>query len=158
VTARLRDGAYCLESVMPLLLSAAAASSAFRLAVPGAERRHVTRWWPLAALAAWVLAIAVRFAAGEDPVVDTGIKCLWRIGVLTAIPLTVLVVMLRRAAPHKTRWTGSLAFLAASALATAASQLICPKDGALHIIMWHIAPAAGIGGMGAVLGRKLFSY
>jgi hypothetical protein len=55
-------------------------------------------------------------------------------------------------------WTASLAALASSALAAAATQLICPVDDPAHQLVGHVVPVAIIAVAGTVIGRRALNW
>jgi hypothetical protein len=138
-----------------------AARSASQLSVPGLERGGVTRSLPIVSWFVWVLLIAARWVPGthahvaRSMVALAGLSCAWRMTWLALAPTLALIVMLRQAAPLKPGWTGLFALLSASSVAILGTQLLCAKDDARHILLWHVSPVVVAAMMGVCLGKWL---
>jgi hypothetical protein len=159
LAARLRDPAFLLENASLLLLFALAARSAFHLSVPGAERA-TTRPAPLCGLLAWALLLAFRAAADPNGALPphgapAGWSCVARMTFLAIVPAIAGLGMLRRAAPLARGWAGLWALFSAGGLAILGTQLLCPKDGPGHVVLWHLVPLLITGLLGLGLGRWL---
>jgi hypothetical protein len=145
------DASYLAEAAALLALVGFSARNAFRRSVPGA---HVGSWsWPAVA---WVAHVVLRGLAGSGDAGlswATGLPCVARIAGLAAVPAIAMLIMLRRAAPTARRRTGVLALVAAAALAVIGTQLVCAKDGASHVLVWHAGPVALIALAGLAAGK-----
>jgi hypothetical protein len=65
---------------------------------------------------------------------------------------------LRRAAPLELTWTAALAALSSTALAAAATQLICPVDDPAHQIVGHVVPVTVLALLGTVIGFRALNW
>lgn len=154
---KLHDPAYLAESAALLLLAVSSARRAFHLSIPGVERSPLARAVPFIELLAWILLIASRWSPGTSGpppgAVSSlgGLRCVGRILGLALAPSVPIFFMLRKAVPRERAWIGYLAVLSASALATLGTQMVCRKDGPVHVMLWHVAPVllAALGGAGA---------
>jgi hypothetical protein len=84
--------------------------------------------------------------------------CVARVIGVGLLPGVLLVVMLRRAAPLRPRWTGALAAAAAMAAGAFAIQLVCPVDDAGHALLGHLGPVLAFGLTGALAGRRVVTH
>lgn len=153
------DAHFLTEAAALLLLFAAAARGAFQLSVPGEERSPATIALPAAALALWLAAILSHAwsagpAAAFDP--SPGYRCVWRVLLLGASPAVIGVILVRRAAPLKRGWTGTLLGLAAFSAAALGTRALCPIDRPEHVLLWHVVPVALLASLGAALGSWVF--
>jgi hypothetical protein len=150
-------------AVATLAMAVLAATGAFGLSVPGAERSRLHRVVPLVAGGMWALALVVLLATGGDPVrrmlaLPVHRLCLIEIAGLSVVPGWALVTMLRRAAPLRRTWSGALATLAAAGLAALATQFMCPIDDPAHHLLGHLLPVALLSVCGAILGRRWLNW
>ncbi|HEX2687186.1 MAG TPA: DUF1109 domain-containing protein [Kofleriaceae bacterium] len=155
---KLSEIAFLAESVALIAIFASAARCAFQLGVPGVEPSAHLRIAPALAAFAWIFLVARRWSAG--PAIGAmfwteGLLCIARIAGLTLVPLVAIFVMLRRGAPRARGRTGILALVSATALAAAGTRLICAKDGAAHVLVWHAVPVAFAALVGIAAGRAL---
>ncbi len=74
---------------------------------------------------------------------------------LAIVPATSGLIMLRRAAPRQRGRVGLYAALAACSLAMIATEAVCPRDIAGHVLAWHVAPVAAAALIGAAVGERL---
>jgi hypothetical protein len=153
---KLGDPTYLCENAALLLLFVLSTRSAFQLSVPGVERGQVTRLLPIVGLLLWLALIALRWSA--EPAAATtpgGWSCVWRMTRLAILPSVALFFMLRRAAPQRREWSGSIALLSAGSLAMIGTQMICRKDEPSHVLLWHFGAVAIVGLIGVGVGRLL---
>jgi hypothetical protein len=153
-----REASFVMIAAVTVATALLSAAAAFVLSVPGAERTPLQRWIPLAAMGAWSALLVLSILSGgrvgrTDPRV-VHVACLVQIAALATIPAWMLFAMLRRAAPLERRWSGGLATLAAAALAAAGTQVICPIDDPLHLLVGHALPVAVLAAAGALLGGR----
>ena len=139
------------------------AAGAFVLSVPGAERSPLQRAVPLVAGGVWALALVVLLTSGGDSVqrvlaLPFHWACLIEIVGLSIVPGWALFAMLRGAAPLRRAWSAALATLAAVALASVATQVICPVDDPAHQIVGHMLPVGLVSACGAIVGRRLLNW
>jgi hypothetical protein len=131
--------------------AALAAAASLVLAVPGAERLPVLRSTAVALALAWLLiaiGATVRSGNGLAGAADWPI-CYIRVVAIGLIPTIVLFRMLRRAAPLRLMWTGTLALIAGLATGALAVQFICPVDNPAHSLLGHVGPVFSIALIGA---------
>ncbi len=126
--------------------------TALRLAVPGADQRAWTRWWPLLLLGALVAVTAAELTlvalAGEagSPLRTWG--CVRKLTFVGALPAIGAVVLIRRAAPLDPLWTALLGLVASGAAGALASELACPVRQPMHVMFWHVLPIAVYAALG----------
>ncbi len=155
--------AFALETLLLALTTFTAAAGALILAVPGEERSAVVRWLPVTAAVAallWVVGELVTVAAAGGAVGRFGpawacvLKTVW----VGLVPGIVLFAMVGRAAPLRAAWVGMLALLATSAVGVLGTNVICPVDRPLHVLLWHVLPMAVLAAIGAGLGLWLLAW
>jgi hypothetical protein len=154
---------FALETALLVLTAVTAAAGALIVAVPGAERSALVRWLPVtAAFAAlfWIASELLVVAAGGGPVGRFGeawgcVAMTIRVGF---VPGVVLFAMVGRAAPLRAAWAGLLALLATSAVGVLGTNIICPLDRPVHVLIWHVLPMSLLAGLGAALGIVFLSW
>jgi hypothetical protein len=150
-------------AVATLATALLAATGAFGLSVPGAERSRLQRVIPLAAGGTWALALVILLTTSGDPVrrvlaLPFHWLCLIEIAGLSVVPGWALFTMLRRAAPLRRTWSAALATLAAAGLAALATQFMCPIDDPAHHLVGHMLPVALLSVWGGILGRGWLNW
>jgi hypothetical protein len=153
----LREPVYAIRLVITLASALLAASAAFALTIPGAERSRAQRVLPLAAVSGWALFLAVLVITGGDAVArvlafPVNWPCGYKILGFSLVSGGALFVGLRRGAPLEPTWTACLAALAATAFAAVATQLVCPVDDPAHQLVGHVLPVVVLMTIGAALG------
>ncbi|MGH8014472.1 MAG: NrsF family protein [Candidatus Binataceae bacterium] len=153
--ARLHNLHYLLVLGSFVVLGVVAASLALRTAIPGREasRLELTLVGGMALGAILVVSrgsFAINFSLGEF--IRDGVPCMVCTGLWAALPWLMLFWAVRRAAPLSLNVAGGLIGAAAFAFAFAASRLACPIDGTLHILVWHVLPAAAGAGLSVLAG------
>jgi len=141
----LRRPTYDARLVVTLLTSLFAASAAFILSVPGAERFRAQRLLPFAMVVAWAAVLATLLigsgnASSRVLAFPVNWPCSYKIFAFCLFPAVALVALLKRAAPLEPVWSAVLAGLAATALGATATQLICPVDDPAHQLVGHVLP------------------
>ena len=130
--------------------------ASFRLSVPGGETRAFARWWPLI-----LLGVLVAVSAGEVVaawLVGTAGSplrswtCVRKVAFVGVVPAVVSVTLIARGFAIEPRWTALLGVLAAGAAGALTSELACPIQAPMHIMLWHIAPVVVCTGIGALVG------
>ena len=155
---QLRTPAFLLEESAMLVAAAFLALAALRAAVPG--HRSGTALSLVAALALAFGGLPVfgkPVFGGWTPNVflTIGLPCLWRSFAWTLVPWALLVIAVRRAAPHGSRFTGALVGAAAWGLTFAALRLCCQTEELLHLSVFHVLPLVTGTLLSAVLGPVL---
>ena len=149
--------AFLATLALTLLTAWLSARAAFVLSVPGGERSAADRWTPIAAGAAWASWLAIAVVVRGSPLSRIAGSfplhwgCVMHIALLAIAPGALLFVMLRRAAPLRTRWSAGLAGLAAAALGAAATQWICPLDNPAHLLTNHFVTMGLVAAAGSLL-------
>jgi hypothetical protein len=154
---------FALETLLLVLTTVTAAAGALIIAVPGEERSALVRWLPVtAALAAlfWVASELAVVAAAGGPVgrFVPAWGCVAKTIRVGLVPGVVLFAMVGRAAPLRAAWAGLLALLATSAAGALGTNIICPVDRPLHVLMWHVVPMSVLAGCGAALGVVFLTW
>jgi hypothetical protein len=157
------EPAFAGLAVATLATALLAATGAFGLSVPGAERSPLQRSMPLVAGGTWALALVVLLTAGGDPArrvlaLPFHWLCLIEIAGLSVVPGWALFAMLRRAAPLRRAWSAALATLASAGLAALATQFMCPIDDPAHHLVGHVLPVALLSIGGAIAGRRWLDW
>ena len=152
---------FILESVLILVVAIMAAATAFVLSIPGRDRGRLyyvgfVPMLALVALLAWRIWHPIGIGSEIAPL--AGQACLRDIFILGIAPGILLFMMIRHAAPLKFGWVGALGMLAVASLAAFGLQFTCSGQGAIHLLLWHIAPVIAIGAAGIVLGRLLLRW
>jgi hypothetical protein len=157
---KINDPAFLMENTALLLFFAFSSMSAMLLSVPGLEKPRFAFALPFLALILWAAFVGFRFIENlnvvHSPSTKSGIRCVWRILTLGTLPAAFLFLMLRKAAPLKTAWTGWFVSAAAFSLACLATQFICPNDRPLHILKWHVLPVFVLACIGAFIGKAIY--
>ena len=150
---------YLLPAILALATSAFAIVTTLVLAIPGAERTPLMRRMTVLIPTLWAMTMgwAVLDAGLGLPITADRHwpACFARAVVVTVVPLTILFVMVRRAAPLRLGWTAGLAATAAASVAALAVQLVCPLDDAGHAFLGHFVPVAVIIALSLILRRTL---
>ncbi|GLK56983.1 hypothetical protein JOD31_003015 [Methylopila capsulata] len=142
---------------------AAAALLALRLARPGASVRSgvLALGLAVAVLGAGVLAeLAVTPEAtwAARLVGHNWLVCLINVPVLSAIPLSALLIALRRGAPASPSLAGAVAGVVAGAIGATFYAAQCPDDSPLFVAVWYTLAIAIVATVGAVVGSRLLRW
>jgi hypothetical protein len=134
--------------------------AAFRLSVPGEDRRPWSRWWPLVTLTLLVLLVAadvlVAAAAGELGSPMRAWRCVRKMSYVGAVPAVIAIILIQRAQAMEPKWAILLGVLAAGAAGAITSEIACPIHAPMHVLLWHVMPVAASAVLGVTLG-VLFS-
>lgn len=159
---RLREPLFLVDLVCIALLAALLAHRACTAAVPGvATSTLATTATALCAL----LVVGLAFLVPADPTtspaafVETGLVCLVNTAVLALLPVTVLLVAIRRGAPIRPGWAGAAAGAAGWLMAYLLVRVGCHVEDGMHLGVWHLLPGAAgaalVGGLAVVaIGRR----
>jgi hypothetical protein len=163
VAAPVHDPRFVLAALATGGLALLAAGAAFALSVPGAARGRFVRIVPWLAAIAWAAVLRTRLVAIGDPVAQIVTTpwhpvCVLLILTISALPGFWLFLMLRRAAPLQSLWTGALAALGTLALGALGTQFVCPIDAPAHHLVWHFSPVIVLSALGLVLGARVFDW
>ena len=88
--------------------------------------------------------------------VTFGWHCVYKTASIAAVPSIALFAMVRRAAPLRAAWAGSLAVLSTTAVGVLGANIICPYDRPLHMLVWHVAPLMLFAALGGALARGCY--
>jgi hypothetical protein len=140
-----------------------AGATAFALSVPGIDRSTSRRALPFVTALVWAGLLAVLLANGGQPAqrlmaFPVNWPCGYKILGFSVIFGGAILVLLRRAAPLDFVWTGSLAALAATAMAAAATQLVCPVDDPAHQLVGHVVPVIVLAAAGTAIGVRALNW
>jgi hypothetical protein len=140
-----------------------AGAAAFVLSVPGAERYRAQRIIPFICAIAWTLLLGVLLIGGGRGVerlvaFPVNWPCGYKILAFSVIFGSALLIGLRRAAPLELIWSAALAALSSTALAAAATQLICPVDDPAHQIVGHVVPVTVLAILGTLIGFRTLNW
>ena len=151
---KLADVSFGIETAVLFVLFGAATHGALASGVPGARLGPASR---LAALAfgVWLVVIALRYAPETaHSGLASGAVCLRRLLLLGLPAAAVLGALVKRSAPLKTGASGLLVMLSAAALAVLGTHLLCAKDEAVHVFIWHCSPLLVAATLGSLVGRS----
>jgi hypothetical protein len=127
--------------------------AALQLAVPGADQRAWTRWWPLVLLGAALAVTAGEFVvasmAGDVGGPLFAWRCVRKLTIVGAVPVLAAMVLIRRAAPLDPVWTALLALVASGAAGALTSEIACPIGQPMHVMLWHVLPIVFYAAIGA---------
>jgi hypothetical protein len=154
---------YDARFVLTLAAGLFAGAAAFMLSVPAAEHYRAQRIVPFVLAIAWTLLLGYLLIGGGRGVerllaFPVNWPCSYKILAFSVIFGTALLIGLRRAAPLEPTWTAALAALSSTALAAAATQLICPIDDAAHQIVGHLVPVIVLALLGTVIGFRTLNW
>jgi len=158
VAQQLRTPAFLLEEAAMLVAAALLALSALRAAVPGHRPGRTLSLVAALALALGGLLVFSKPVFGgwtSDVFLTIGLRCLGRSFAWTLVPWALLVILVRRAAPLGSRFTGALVGAAAWGLTFAALRLCCQTEELLHLSVFHVLPLVTGTLLSAVLGPVL---
>lgn len=136
---------FFIEEFAAAVTAIAAAWAAFCSTVPGYDRRVL--WLPLVPLALWLATLG---GGCVSDWLQFGVKgvtlrpdwnCLPPSLLLGWLPLTVMVLMLRRGAPLRPHVSVLLGALAVAALANVGLQLFHIGDASIIVLFWHLGGA-----------------
>lgn len=137
-----------------------AVTTAFRLSVPGGEARAWARWWPLVALGAVVaLSTAEVLSGAVTGAIGSPMRswmCVRKVAFVGMLPAILAIALIQRAAPIEPRWAALLGMVAAGAAGAMTSEISCPIQAPLHVLLWHVLPVAVFGMVGAAVGGLLW--
>jgi hypothetical protein len=133
---------FMIEEFAAASTAIAAAWAAFASTVPGSDRRLL--WLPLAPLALWLATLGtgcvddwLRTGAG-GLALRPDWDCLPPSLLLGWLPLTVMVVMLRRGAPLRPHLSVLLGALAVAGLVNVGLQTFHIGDVSIMVLFWHL--------------------
>ena len=153
---------FMIANGLLLVLGLASTASVIAMASPRVGNRHEATKWALAMAAVLPFAALVSLAGKSDPMAAIadpyGVTC--AIAALLAALVTgiTLTAWLRRGAPVSLGAAGWQTGVAAGALGSLAYGLACPVDDIVHLGIYHAAPVAIAGIIGALIVPKLVRW
>ena len=159
---RLQEPIFVAGMTASLLTGVLAAIATFLVSLPDRSRGWLLL--PLPALVIWISTIGYGCLTDWVDIDANGLRigeaarCFATL-VLTSVPLSLLMfVMLRHAAPLRPTPVALIGSLAVAAMTASALSLFHAFDASAMILMWNLGSVALLVGLGAFLGRKLFSW
>jgi hypothetical protein len=143
------QNAFVAMGVITLVTAVLAAIAALLSSVPGAPRAGAARVAAIVALTAWVVWIAASLVAAGPPLAQLfqeppSVGCVMKVVLVGTVPVALLLVLARRAAPLEPHRTAGLAVLAGLASGALAAQGLCPIDAPAHLLAWHLGPVVSL--------------
>lgn len=150
---------------MKFAVTGALAISAARLVFALGGPLPVSGWASLLAGPA-ILAAAVAGELSLQPAADwaglalgkNAAVCLTVIPLLSALPLALLLGVLRLGAPQRPGLAGAVAGVAAAGIAASLYAAHCTDDSPLFVALWYPLAVALVALTGAALGRRLLRW
>lgn len=134
----------------------------FAIIIAGLPGRKNQRLVLSITIGAYVLLIGVLLGAAvmsKSSVALTGMECVMGVTILGSMPLVFLFTLMRKLAPTSPWLIGLLAGLSSCAFGAFGLAFSCTNDEPLHLLVFHFAlPAILVGGIGALIGRKLLRW
>lgn len=147
-----------MKPLLPLTVALAAGCAVLRRARP--EEKAGRLIWPVVLIAGlsllWLMATMAGMPAAQWWPVAKGQTlwfCLIAVPVIAAVPLAVLIAVLRNGASTAPMRSGALAGLSAGAGAAAIYALHCTEDSPLFFLCWYALGIVAVGLIGALAGR-----
>ena len=138
---------------------------------PGSWRRWVSericqreRFAPLPALALWLASLgegcwqSFLQAGAQGLRIRPDFLCFPSILLVSIVPGTLILVMIRHGAPIAPVSTSALAALAAAALGATGLRLFHEQDASAMILVWQFGSVALLACLGALAGRKILPW
>ena len=154
-------------SLMRFVLTGALGLAAVRLALVLArpEGARLARLWPLAVVAAAALGM-VAWAYVATPadgrqmalVGKTMVTCLVAVPLLSILPVTALLLALRKGATTAPALAGFVAGLGGGGLAAMAYATHCTEDSPLFYVTWYGLAIAGVTAVATLIGWRLLRW
>jgi hypothetical protein len=161
--ALLGDRQLLTEQAAALATAATAAAAAFASTIPGAGRRWLL-WLPALPLTAWLLALGrgclddwLRLG-GEGLALRPDTGCLIPMLLMAAVPMTAMLLMLRRGAPLAPRLTLLLGALATAAVVAFGLRFFHIGDASIMVLVWHMGLAAALTAAAGICGPRLLGW
>lgn len=147
---------FVLSNLWLLLLAALSASAAFSLSIPSSQRRAVFVL-PTITVALVLVSTAYSFLTYSDPLLylGHGFSCGLKIFIISILPAGLLFYLVRRAAALRRDLVGVLILLSGASFGLLGVQLTCGESTPLHLIFWHLLPAALIAVAGIWIAKKI---
>lgn len=103
-----------------------------------------------------LLGVAITFTS---PIVLSGSACVKAVIILSIIPLVFFFNIVRKLAPTSPLLMGLLLGLSTCAMGAFGVGFSCANEDPLHLLFFHFtAPALLLGGLGAIIGKKILKW
>ncbi len=162
IVRRLQQPIFVISIAASLTTGILAAIASFIVSLP--DRSRLWLLLPAPALLIWVSTISYGCLTDWVSVQPGGVRlgeaarCFATL-VLTSVPLSLaMLFMLRYAALLRPTLVAATGSLAVAAITSAALSLFHDLDATVMVLMWNLGVAALIVTLGAVLGKKTFSW
>lgn len=162
LAARLAEPRFLFETLAALVTALTAAYAAFKLVVPGSDRRLI--WLPALPGAAWLATLGAGCLADWLRAGATGLQiapdpaCLPKIALVGSVPALAMVLMLRRGAPLAPHGTGFLAVLAAAALGSFGLRFFHTQDAGIMVLIWQFGSVMLLATMAGLCGPRFLCW
>lgn len=160
--ARLADTRFLIEVIAALLTALTSAYVAFKLVIPGSDRRLI--WLPALPVGVWLATLGAGSLADWLRDGATGLRitadlaCLPKIALVGSIPALTLVLMLRKGAPLAPRGTLFLAVLGAAALGNIGLRFFHTQDAGLMVLIWQFGSVMLLATMAGFCGPRFLCW
>ena len=143
------EGTFLAMAVLTIATALFAAVAALLPSVPGARGTGAAGAASLVALGGWAVLLGVPSVESGEPLdhlvrEPRSLACLAKVVLIGIVPVGVMLVLARRAAPLRPRRTAGWAALAGLAAGAVGAQVLCPIDLAAHLLTWHFAPVVAV--------------
>lgn len=162
LAARMADTRFLVEMLAAFLTALTSAYVAFKLVIPGSDRRLL--WLPalpagvwLATLGAGCLADWLRDGAAGLRITPD-LACLPKIALVGSVPALTIVLMLRRGAPLAPHGTLFLAVLGAAALGNFGLRFFHAQDAGLMVLIWQFGSVMLLATMAGFCGPRFLCW
>ena len=152
LSSSLRNPTFLLQIGATLLIVIAATGLAFSSSIPNAQTKRKSLIALLTIGFGFSIFLVPVFLGHSDQL-GLGSKCLLNVVLLSLLPVIMISTMVYRSFPLQRKQTAYFAFLGAAAVGSFSTRLICPQDGALHFLVWHLLPVFGFAALGCAAGN-----
>ena len=154
---------YLMELLGMLTTAVTAAIAASFLALPDVGGRLWLKFVPFAPLMILAAFLLQSILTGNAMPLIECIKlqkydCLMVIALFSIVPSLFIFIAIRRAAPTRCCWAGSMASLSVASLGYVLLRLIDNSDDPTALIIWHFIPVMLITMVGMVVGKFYFRH
>jgi hypothetical protein len=160
--AAMRGTRFFIEEIAAATTAVTAIWAAFYSTVPGSDRRLL--WLPLAPLAVWLATLGGGCVSDWLRAGPAGLAlrpdwdCLPPSLLLGWLPLTIMVLMLRRGAPLRPHLSVALGALAVAALGNVGLRLFHMGDATIMVLFWHLGGALTLSLLASLAGGWVLSW
>lgn len=153
---------FILETIVLAAITALALYCALQERIPGRANQRLFQLCAALSLF-WIAALTLRFAAGwysagVMPAKGDGYTCIIGELIMGSLPAIGLFLISRTAAPTRLTREGFLIGIAAFGGSALGLQLFCWDESSLHIIVYHLLPAAALCLLCTIAARTLLKW